>query len=196
VDCVAQPPSPEGREGLAFLGSYTHPPNGDAVAFFLAELWPRLRQRHPQLELHLYGSGLDPELAQAWGQQPGVRVRGWVADTASVYDSHRMLVVPLRAGAGLKGKVVGALARGTPQVLSPIAAEGTELRHGEEVLIAEGLDDWVEQIERLLVDDKLWRHVSATALAHARQHYSRHRGLELMGQALQRLGLPVQEITP
>jgi hypothetical protein len=107
-----------------------------------------------------------------------------------------MLVVPLRAGAGLKGKVVGALARGTPQVLSPIAAEGTELRHGEEVLIAEGLDDWVEQIERLLVDDKLWRHVSATALAHARQHYSRHRGLELMGQALQRLGLPVQEITP
>ena len=196
VDCVAQPPSPEGREGLAFLGSYTHPPNGDAVAFFLAELWPRLRQRHPQLELHLYGSGLDPELAQAWGQQPGVRVRGWVADTASVYDSHRMLVVPLRAGAGLKGKVVGGLARGTPQVLSPIAAEGTELRHGEEVLIAEALDDWVEQIERLLVDDDLWRHLSATALAHARQHYSRHRGLELMGQALQRLGLPVLEITP
>ena len=41
---------------------------------------------------------------------------------------------------------------------------------------------------QLLVDDDLWRHLSATALAHARQHYSRHRGLELMGQALQRLG--------
>ena len=82
-------------------------------------------------------------------------------------------------------------------MLSPIAAEGTELRHGEEVLIADDDDDdWLEQIERLLVDDDLWHHISAAALAHARQHYSRRRGLELMGQALQRLGLTLQESRP
>jgi glycosyltransferase involved in cell wall biosynthesis len=166
------------------------------VACFLADRWQRLRQRQPRLQLHLYGSGLEPELAQAWSQQPGVRVHGWVADTDTVYDSHRLLIVPLRAGAGLKGKVVGALARGTPQVLSPIAAEGTELRHGEEVLIAADDDDWLEQIERLLVDDDLWHHISAAALAHARQHYCRRRGLELMGQALQRLGLTLQASRP
>jgi len=196
VECLDKPHSLKGREGLAFLGSYTHPPNSDAVACFLADRWLRLRQRQPHLQLHLYGSGLEPELAQAWSQQPGVRVHGWVADTATVYDSHRLLIVPLRAGAGLKGKVVGALARGTPQVLSPIAAEGTELRHGEEVLIADDNDDWLEQIERLLVDDDLWHHISAAALAHARQHYCRRRGLELMGQALQRLGLTLQASRP
>jgi GT2 family glycosyltransferase len=195
VECVEQPPSPQGRQGLAFLGSYTHPPNGDAITYLLAEIWPQLRQQEPGLELHLYGSGLAPELAQAWGREPGVRVRGWVAETASVYDSHRLLIAPLRAGAGLKGKVVGALARGTPQVLSPIAAEGTELRHGDEVLIASSVDDWLVQIARLLHDDELWRHISAKALAHARLHYSRQRGLQLMGQALKRLGLPVRGIS-
>jgi len=193
VDCLEQAPSPEGRHGVAFLGNYAHPPNGDAVAYLLEELWPKLRQQEPQLELHLYGSSLPPEWAEAWGREPGVRVQGWVADTASVYDRHRVLIAPLRAGAGLKGKVVGALARGTPQVLSAIAAEGTGLTHGEEVLIADRSDDWLEQITRLLHDDTLWRRISAAALAYARVHYSRQRGLEQMAQALRRLGLPVEE---
>lgn len=78
-------------------------------------------------------------------------------------------------------------------MLSPIAAEGTGLRHGEEVLIASSIDDWLVQIARLLHDDDLWRHLSAAALAHARLHHSRQRGLQLMGQALKRLGLPARE---
>lgn len=196
VDCIEGTPSPQGRQGLAFLGSYAHPPNGDAVAFLLEEIWPHLRQHSPQLELHLYGSGLDPELAETWGRQPGVRVQGWVANTATVYDSHRLMVAPLRAGAGLKGKVVGALARGIPQVLSPLAAEGTNLRHEREVLIAASVDDWLEQIERLLHDDTLWQQISAAGLAHAREHYSHSHGLMQMGQALKRLGLPLQEVSP
>jgi hypothetical protein len=119
-----------------------------------------------------------------------------VANTATVYDSHRLMVAPLRAGAGLKGKVVGALARGIPQVLSPLAAEGTNLRHEREVLIATSVDDWLEQIERLLHDDTLWQQISAAGLANAREHYSHSHGLMQMGQALQRLGLPVQEVSP
>ena len=193
VDCIDETPSPAGRQGLAFLGSYGHPPNTDAVSFLLADIWPRLREQEPQLELHIYGSGLEPERAEAWGRQPGVRVQGWVADTATVYDRHRLMVAPLRAGAGLKGKVVGALARGIPQVLSPMAVEGTELRHGEEVLIAESVDDWLVQIERLLHDDILWSRISAAGLAHARRHYSHQQGRRLMCQALQRLALAVQE---
>jgi glycosyltransferase involved in cell wall biosynthesis len=125
-----------------------------------------------------------------------VQVEGWVADTAAVYDRHRLMVAPLRAGAGLKGKVVGALARGIPQVLSPIAAEGTDLRHGQEVLIAASSDDWVAQISQLLHDDDLWQRISSAALAHAQRHYSRRQGLIQMGQALQQLGLPVREIAP
>lgn len=196
VECVEQPPSPADRYGLAFLGSYSHPPNVDAVTFLLEDIWPLLRQREPELELDLYGSGLEPEQADAWGGVPGVRVRGWVADTSGIYTTHRLMVAPLRAGAGLKGKVVEALAHGIPQVLSALAAEGTDLHDGEEVLIAASAERWVEQIQRLLHDDDLWQRLSAAGLAHARQHYSRQRGRELMAQALQRLGLPVQQVQP
>ncbi len=192
VEALAEPAPLEGRSGLAFLGSYGHPPNVDAVEAFLADVWPLLRQRYPDLRLHLYGSGLAAELREAWAAQAGVVVEGWVADTACVYDRHRVCIAPLRAGAGLKGKVVGALARGVPQVLSPVAAEATGLRDGLEVLLATTPEQWLEQVGRLLEDDGVWSAVSAAALAHARSHYSLECGLARMASALGQLQLPMK----
>jgi len=188
-----QAPAPlHDRRGLAFLGSYNHPPNRDAVEAFLAELWPELRERSPELSLHLYGSHLGNDLAQAWGSVPGVVVAGWVADPASVYARHRIFVAPLRSGAGIKGKVVAAAAHGIPQVLSPLAAEATGLRDGQEVVIARHRQHWVEAILRLDADDDAWRAMSAAAHAYAAQTWSRDRGLSQMAEALQRLDLPLR----
>ncbi|AFY28318.1 putative glycosyltransferase [Cyanobium gracile PCC 6307] len=184
-------PAPlEGRSGLAFLGSYGHPPNRDAVEAFLVQVWPLLLQQRPELRLHLYGSGLDATTAARWGAEPGVIVEGWIADPATVYARHRLFVAPLRSGAGLKGKVVAAAAHGIPQVLSPLAAEATGLRHGQEVLIARTPDDWCQAVLRLDGDDDAWRAMGAAAFAYARDTWSRERGLALMADALARLDLP------
>ncbi len=190
VDTVDQPAPLAGRHGITFLGSYQHPPNRDAVESFLADVWPTLRERLPELEFHLYGSGLGPELHEAWQAVPGVRVHGWVDDAAVVYERHRVFIAPLRAGAGIKGKVIAALAHGVPQVLSPVAAEATGLRHGVEVFIAPHPQAWCEATAALLTDDELWSRTSDAALQHARAHFSRERGLALMATALARLDLP------
>ena len=190
-------PAPlEGRSGLAFLGSYGHPPNRDAVEAFLQQVWPALLQQRPELRLHLYGSGLDATLAARWGAEPGVIVEGWVADPATVYSRHRLFVAPLRSGAGLKGKVVAAAAHGIPQVLSPLAAEATGLRHGQEVLIARSPDDWCLAVLQLDGDDDAWRAMAAAAFAYARATWSRDNGLALMADALDRLQLPHRRSAP
>jgi hypothetical protein len=120
-----------------------------------------------------------------------VELEGWVADPATVYARHRLFIAPLRSGAGLKGKVAAAAAHGIPQVLSPLAAEATGLRHGQEVWIAHGPQQWLEGIERLCSDDQLWRTHSEAAHRFARATWSRQRGLELMAAALERLHLPL-----
>ncbi len=184
-------PAPlEGRSGLAFLGSYGHPPNHDAVEAFLRQVWPQLLLQRPGLRLHLYGSGLSPELAARWGAEPGVVIEGWVADPATVYARHRLFVAPLRSGAGLKGKVVAAAAHGLPQVLSPLAAEATGLRHGQEVLIARSPEEWCQAVLHLNDDDDAWRAMGDAAFRYARATWSRERGLALMADALVRLQLP------
>jgi len=195
VEGPSEPAPLEGRSGLAFLGSYGHPPNREAIAWFLAEVWAALHERCPWLQLHLYGSGMPAELGSSWGSIPGVALEGWVADPATVYSRHRLFVAPLRSGAGLKGKVAAAAAHGIPQVLSPIAAEATGLRHNEEVWIAHTSDHWIEAVEQLSQDDRRWRHMSEAAHRYARNSWSRERGLELMSQALQRLNLPTR-LTP
>jgi glycosyltransferase involved in cell wall biosynthesis len=159
------------------------------VEAFLVQVWPDLQRQRPQLRLHLYGSGLAPDLAARWGAEPGVIVEGWVADPASVYARHRVFLAPLRSGAGLKGKVVAAAAHGIPQVLSPLAAEATGLRHGQEVLIARSPEEWCQAVLHL-DDDDAWRAMGAAAFAYARSTWSRERGLALMAEALTRLQLP------
>ena len=192
VEAPAEPAPLHDRHGIAFLGSYNHPPNREAVQAFLADVWPGLRERSPDLEFHLYGSQLGPDLALAWGAQPGVVVAGWVKDPATVYASHRLFVAPLRSGAGIKGKVVAAAAHGIPQVLSRLAAEATGLRDGQEVIIARNPDQWIEAILRLNADDEAWRAMSQAAHTYALQTWNRSRGLDLMAEALQRLDLPLR----
>ena len=196
---VKGPQAPEplaGREGLAFLGGYNHPPNREAVDHLLAVLWPPLLKQLPQLRLHLYGSGLSAELAERWGGQPGVVLEGWVADTAAVYGRHRLFVAPLLSGAGLKGKVVAAAAHGIPQLLSPLAAEATGLRHGQEVWIARDPSSWQEAALLLCSDDQRWQQMSEAAFAYAREQYGQANALDLMADVLGRLDLPIQRRPP
>ncbi len=191
---VQGPPSPaplEGRRGLAFLGSYGHPPNCEAVERFLEDVWPRIRQRLSDLQLHLYGSGMPSRLQSSWGGEPGVRLEGWIADPATLYSRHRLFIAPLLSGAGLKGKVAAAAAHGLPQVLSPLAAEATGLRHRQEIWIARDPEEWVDAVESLCCDDALWSAMSRASHAYARQTWSRQRGQELMADALRRLHLPL-----
>ena len=193
VQAPEQPAPLAGRTGLAFLGSYGHPPNREAVQWFLAEVWPLLQQHCPEQQLHLYGSGMPAELSASWGTIPGVVLEGWVADPASVYARHRLFLAPLRSGAGLKGKVAAAAAHGIPQLLSPLAAEATGLRHGQEIWIAETPADWLAGVEQLCRNDHQWQAMGDAAHRYARSTWSRERGLALMANALQRLRLPLSQ---
>ncbi|MFO0016279.1 MAG: glycosyltransferase [Synechococcaceae cyanobacterium] len=190
VEGPRQPAPLESRAGVAFLGSYGHPPNCEAVEHFLEQVWPGIRQRLPHLELHLYGSGMPARLQTSWGACPGVRLEGWVTDPALVYSRHRLFIAPLRSGAGIKGKVAAAAAHGIPQVLSPVAAEATGLRHRQEAWIARDPEDWQVAVASLCADDALWTDMSRAAHAYASQVWSRRRGLKLMAEAFSRLRLP------
>ena len=85
-----------------------------------------------------------------------VIVKGYVVDVAEVYDNCRVFVAPLLSGAGIKGKVIGALASGVPCVLSAVAAEGMDIRGGTEALIASDPGTWTDSIVRLYGDKAAW----------------------------------------
>lgn len=175
------------RSGLAFLGGFQHPPNEEAVRWFVTQVLPVLLKDYPQIIFHVYGSSISAELIAEFSQYPNVIVEGWVVNTASVFDQCRVFVAPLQSGAGIKGKVVSALAAGVPTIMSATAAEGISVVDGEHASIASTVDEWVERIVKIYHDEELWASMSQAALKFASANYSLQNGRAAMANALAQL---------
>jgi glycosyltransferase involved in cell wall biosynthesis len=171
------------RKNVAFVGSFGHRPNLDAVRYFVSDVMPRLRRSLPGVAFDIYGSQIGADV-QALASAD-VLVKGHVDSLAEVYGTTRVFVAPLVAGAGLKGKVLAAMSYGVPSVLSPAAAEGIGGQAGVQYLAAQSPQDWVDAIAALYEDEKAWKKVSANALEFVRAHYSFERGLETLRRALE-----------
>jgi len=91
---------------------------------------------------------------------PLVDIAGWVEDLQPLLDQSRLMLAPLRYGAGLKGKITQALSVGLPVVTTAIGAEGLDGADGEFVLVAEESQELADHVVRVYRDDELWRRLS------------------------------------
>ena len=164
-----------GRMGIGFIGGFAHPPNVDAVRFFLREVWPLVLEGCPGCRFSIVGADLPGDvLAEAEGEGAAgtVEYLGHVPDVGPWFETLRMTVAPLRYGAGMKGKVVSSLAAGVPCVMTGIAAEGMGLRDGEDALIADDAAGLARHIVRLHGEEALWARLSAAGIEHVSAHLS------------------------
>jgi O-antigen biosynthesis protein len=165
-------PALPGRQDLIFVGGFRHPPNVDAAYWLADEIVPRLRSLRPLVQLHLVGGDAPPELT-ALGARDGVVFHGHVPDLDALLDGARIGLAPLRFGAGVKGKINHYLSRGLPTVATRCAVEGMHLVDGQDVLVADDTDAFVQAILRLLDDDGLWSSLREAGWANTRRFFSR-----------------------
>lgn len=170
------------RKDVAFLGNFGHPPNFEAVEYFVSEIMPKLRKTLPGVRFVVYGSNATKELEALACED--VIIAGWVETVAEVYDACRVFVAPLLTGAGIKGKVLGAMAHGVPSVISSVAAEGVGAGDGRELAIAASPDEWVAAIAKYYQDRAAWEEMSAASRAFIGKRYSFEIGREMMKEAL------------
>jgi GT2 family glycosyltransferase len=176
----------EQRRDLVFVGGFRHPPNVDAVQWFVSEVFPKIRARLPDVRFHCIGGEVPPAIA-ALASQPGVEVHGHVADIVPYMDGARIAVAPLRYGAGVKGKVNLSMAHGQPVVATSCAVEGMHLRAGEDVLVADDADAFADAVVRLYDDAALWQQLARHGLGNVERHFSLDAGREVVRRVL--LGL-------
>ena len=170
------------RHDLLFVGGFGHPPNEDAMRWFVAEILPLLREHDPSMRLHIAGD-ITPEARHALAQ-PGVEIYGRVDDLSSLMNHCKVSVAPLRFGAGVKGKVNMAMSYGLPVVVTPIAAEGMHLVDGNDALIATTAADFAEAVWRVYHDEGLWMRLSDEGIANVQRHFSPEVALQVLRNAL------------
>ncbi|HEY4555096.1 MAG TPA: glycosyltransferase [Lysobacter sp.] len=181
---VAGPGLPfDERRDVVFVGGFRHPPNVDAVLWFVREVWPRIHARRRDLVFHCIGADAPPEIA-ALATVEGVRLHGHVPELAPFMDGARIAVAPLRYGAGVKGKVNLSMAHGQPVVATRCAVEGMHLVDGEDVLVADDADAFADAVLRLEADPALWSHLAANGLENVRRHFSADAARDAVRRAL------------
>ena len=137
---------------ILFVGGFNHPPNVDAICWFVANVLPLVKEKCPKLKLHVVGS--NPNDAVQDLQSEDVIVYGYVSDEdlGELYRRVRQVIVPLRFGAGVKGKVLEAIQKNVPLVTTSIGAEG--IPDAENVMnIANNAEDFADTIIRLDAGD-------------------------------------------
>lgn len=161
----------EGRAHFISIGNFRHAPNWDAVLWLKQRIWPAIRARLPSAELHLYGAYPPPKATALTSARDGFRVKGWAADAAEVLTGARVCLAPLRFGAGIKGKLVDAMAAGTPSVTTPLGAEAMAGPHpwpGGCESTAAGL---VERAVTLYHDKEAWSAAQERGRAIVRERF-------------------------
>ena len=109
-----------------FIGGFQHPPNIDAVLFFLKEIYPLLSESLGDAKFYIIGDKVPPEIVAFANER--IIVAGLQRDVRPFFDSVKLSVAPLRFGAGVKGKINQSMAFGVPVVATSLAVEGTGLR--------------------------------------------------------------------
>ncbi|WP_298282094.1 glycosyltransferase [Acidocella sp.] len=168
---IAEARTPPPQRALLFVAGFAHLPNVDAAHFLVCEIRPVLEKMVGPVSIILAGANPTDAVRALAG--PNVEVTGYISDEAlaRLYAQARVAIVPLRFGAGVKGKVVEALSHGLPLVTTRTGAQGIP---GLEAVIP--VHDEVAAIARalalLLQDDEAWQARSDAQRAFARAHFS------------------------
>ncbi len=165
------PRAPESPPVVLLAGSFGWPPNAEGAARFLAEGWPRLRERVAGVRLRLAGKGIPAELA-AQARAAGADPVGYVDDMAVEFARAAALVVPLWVGAGARVKIIEALTAGVPVVSTAIGVEGLGLIPGIHHLEGETPEQLGVLLEALLRDGSRARTMADAGQAVAASRFS------------------------
>ncbi len=163
--------APDPDPTLLLIGTMHYYPNIDAVLYFFQTMHPALLQAIPNLKVLIVGHLPPPEI-QGLGMLPGVTVTGSVPDVRPYIARSWLLAVPLRLGGGTRLKIVEAMASGLPVVSTTVGAQGINATDGEQLLLADAPEHFVQQTRRLLNDAALRARLAEQGRALVQAQYS------------------------
>jgi glycosyltransferase involved in cell wall biosynthesis len=153
---------------VVFIGSMDWEPNIDGVEYFCKDIWPLVLARAP--EAHLRIVGRDPDSRVKKLVSPSVHVTGTVPSVIDHLREAAVLVVPLRAGGGTRIKIYEGMAMGKATVSTSVGAEGLDVHHEHDILLADEPRVFAEYVVRLLQDERFRRRYEVAAAAAVRQY--------------------------
>ncbi|MFV5686467.1 glycosyltransferase [Flavobacterium sp. GB2R13] len=161
----------EERKNFIFIGNFLHEPNWNAVQNLKETIWPLIRKQLPEAILNIYGAYPSQKVLQLHNVKEGFLIMGRANDAPEVVKNARVVLAPLRFGAGIKGKLLEAMQCGTPSVTTTIGAESM---HGDlpwNGCVTDDIKDFADKAVKLYQDKTIWLKAQQNGVAIINQRY-------------------------
>lgn len=176
----------EKRKNFVFFGNFYHAPNLDAIKI-LRLIWPNIHKQLPMAELHVYGAyGENVTILQ--NLPKGMIYKGWAEHFTETISKYRLMLAPLRFGAGIKTKIIESMGCGLPVISTSVGWEGI-FKDGKITLVADDKDDFSELAIQYYQSQLLWEQANNKS----QEWMSRHKG-EWDIQLIEKLKLDFAEM--
>jgi glycosyltransferase involved in cell wall biosynthesis len=149
VTVIERQPDPS---HILHIGTMYWPPNIDGVLWFAHEVYPLIRRQRPAVSFDIVGARPPREIVALSADHTGINVTGYVKDPIPYLERAGLMVVPLRAGGGMRVKILNALAQGLPVVSTALGVEGIAAVQGRDLLIANTAETFAEAVIQVLND--------------------------------------------
>ncbi|MDM8536489.1 glycosyltransferase [Desulfobacterales bacterium HSG17] len=160
------------QKALLYVGTLTWEANVDGLLWFFKDVWPLLKQEHPDLKLWIAGKNPDKRLIHAAENEPQIIFKGFVEELEPYLKKSRVYIAPLRFGSGIKVKVLNAMSRGIPTVTTSVGTEGLAAESMKQIAITDTPEEFKKAVSLLLNDQKIWEGMEASSRILVREKYT------------------------
>jgi glycosyltransferase involved in cell wall biosynthesis len=170
------------------LGTLHYPPNADGIRWFAREVFPLVRREVPQAHLTIVGKNPPADFVQLMKDEPEhVMVTGYVPELEPYYENSRLVVIPVRAGSGMRVRILEAFALGMPVVTTTVGLEGIDATPGEHVLVEDTAPGFASAVVKLLKDKGLADQLAERGRRLAESRYDWQVALDQLDEELDRI---------
>ena len=166
-------PSFEDRNDFVFIGNFLHEPNWNAVQYLKETIWPLIKKQLPEAILNIYGAYPSQKVLQLNNTKEGFLIKGRAENANEVVLKARVVLAPLRFGAGIKGKLLEAMQCGTPSITTSIGAESMQDELPWNGFVEDNPKIFANKAVELYQDKKLWLQAQKNGVAIIEQRYLR-----------------------
>ncbi len=164
---------------LVFTGNMSYPPNIETAEFIVNQVLPALKKQRPGISVLLSGS-TPHKRVQALDAIEGVTVSGWVDDIRDSYESARVFFAPMQIGTGLQNKLLEAMSLQIPAVTSELANKSLKGKDGENILIRNSVEGYVEAIESLLQNPEMATKIGTKGREYVEKNFSWKQSVDVL----------------
>jgi glycosyltransferase involved in cell wall biosynthesis len=163
----------EERQNFVFIGNFLHEPNWNTVQYLKETIWPSIKKQFPEAVLEVYGAYPSQKVLQLHQPKNGFFIMGRALDANEVVKKARVVLAPIRFGAGLKGKLLEAMQCGTPSATTTIGSEAMHANLSWNGFIADDVEEFAKQAISLYQDENLWKQAQKNGIAIVNECYQK-----------------------